>query len=148
MENLDITINGSQATYTMARTDGELGGTYTGTFVFKCYLSPLEQIQAGKEFRSLLGDLGQQANDTESNLAFALTQLKHRVIKSPPFWSSTLQDGPLAGNIPDLNILAIVLDASIRAEALFKEKIAKERDALLNKTIETGEKLLQEQQGE
>jgi hypothetical protein len=142
----DITLNGSEATWVMPRVDGELGGTYTGTFTFRCYLDPLRQLQSGREYRELLGSLAVQASDNEANLAFALTQLKHRIIKSPPFWSSTLQESGIAGNIGDLNVITLILDASIRAENLFKEKIQKERDELLNKTIEKGEELLAKEQ--
>ena len=45
----------------------------------------------------------------------------------------------------DLNIIAAVLDAAIRAEQIFKESIQKERDALLVRSIAAGEKLLQKQ---
>lgn len=145
MDNNDITLTGSTATWRMERMDGELGGTYSGTFVFKCYLTPLASLQAGKEYRSLLGELAIQASDAEANLAFALTTLKQRIISAPPFWTSTLQESGIAGNVGDLNIIAAVLDASIRAEQMFKESIQKERDSLLVRSIAAGEKLLQKQ---
>ena len=147
MDNNDILIEGSQATWRMPRMEGDLGGTYTGVFVFRTFLDPLRQIQAGKEYRALLGDLAINAGDAESNLAFALTQLKHRIIKAPPFWESTLQDSGIAGNVGDLNIIAAVLDAAIRSENLFKEKIQKERDAILERSIKVGEQLLPKEEG-
>ena len=141
----DIILEGSQATWKMLPTVGDLGGTYTGTFVFRCFLSPLEQLQAGREYRELLGGLGGQASESESSLSFALTQLKHRVIKSPPFWSSTLQDSGIAGNVGDLNIISMVLDASIRSESLFKARIQKERESLLDRSIKVAEEKLKEE---
>ena len=143
MENVDIVIDGSIATWTMAAVDGDLGGTYKGTFQFRTFLNPIQQLQAGREFRELLGNNPAFASDTESNLAFAISQLKQRIIKSPPFWSSAAQDGGVAGNIGDLNVIALVLDAAIRAEHAFKERITKEREAVLERAIQVGEALAQ-----
>jgi hypothetical protein len=139
--NNDITLEGSVATWRMDKMEGGIGGSYTGTFQFRTFLDPIRQLQAGKEYRSLLGELAVQASEEEGNLAFALVQLKHRILKSPPFWSSTLQDSGMEGNIGDLNVIAAVLDAAIRAENLFKEKMKSERDAVLNRSIKIAEEL-------
>ncbi len=139
----DIVITGSVAKWVLPPTQGDLGGTYTGSFTFRCYLTPLQSLQAGREFRELLGGLANQASDVESKLAFSLTQLSHRIIESPPFWTSTKQDGGIAGNLGDLNIISMVLDAAFRAETLFQERIQKERENLLNKTIQAAETQLQ-----
>lgn len=148
MENTDIVIDGSESTWVLPRTEGEMGGTYTGTFVFRCFLDPLRQLQAGREYRELLGSLSTQASDSEGNLAFALVQLKHRILKSPPFWTSTLQDSGMAGNVGDLNVISLVLDAAIRSENSFKEKVIKEREEILNRSIKVGEDLLHSQNTE
>jgi hypothetical protein len=140
--NTDITIDGYEASWAMPRLEGELG-TYTGVFKFKCYLNPISQLQAGRDYRELLGSLAAQATDGEANLAFALTQLKHRIVSAPPFWTSTAQDdGGIQGNIGDINVILAVLDAAIRSEQLFKDKIAKEREALLNRSIKVAEKIV------
>lgn len=144
----DIIIDGSHATWVMPRMDGNLGGTYTGRFVFKCFLLPTATLQAAREYRDLLGSLAVQATDAESDLAFALTQLKHRIISSPPFWSSTLQESGIAGNIGDLNVIASVLDAALRAESQFKANVLKERTEILDHTIKVGEDLLKSQNKE
>lgn len=142
MEN-DIILEGNVAIWRMQPVQGDLGGTYTGTFKFRTFLDPLRQLQAGKEFREYLGAQASQAPDSEANLAFALTQLKFRVISAPPFWTSTLQDSGISGNVGDLNVIALVLDSAIRAETLYKEKIAKERDEALERSIQAAEALLQ-----
>ena len=142
MDN-DILIEGSMATWVMPLSEGDLGGSYKGTFQFKTFLNPLEQLQAGKDFRELLGPNPQFATEVESRLAFSLTQLKQRIVKAPPFWSSALQDGGMAGNIGDLNIIGLVVDAAYRAENLFKERIAKERESILDRAIKVGEALAQ-----
>ena len=145
MTNTDITFDGSIATWTLPPTDGEVQGTYTGTFQFRAFLDPIRQLQAGREYRELLGPNGGMAAEHEGQMAFCLTQLKHRIIKAPPFWTSTLQDSSMAGNIPDLNILLIILDASIRSENAYKEKVAKERELALNRSIGIVEKILEDE---
>ena len=144
----EITITGNIATYVMPPTSSEILGTCTGTFQFKTYLTPLEEIQAGKELRALLGDLGSQASEKEIDCAFALVQLKYRVIKSPPFWSSTLQDSPYSGNIPDGNIIGMIINKAMRAETMYKELLFNERETILNHAIKKGEELLRKQSGQ
>jgi hypothetical protein len=145
MENTEMTIEGSTATWVMPRTDGELGGTYTGSFQFRCYLNPIQILQAGREYREFLGSLGAQASITEGHLAYALSQLKYRILKAPPFWTSTLQESGIQGNIGDLNVILVILDAAMDAEKIFKENAAKERESLLDRAIAAGEQRLAEQ---
>lgn len=140
--NTDITLEGQVATWNMKPTTGDLGGTYTGTFKFRCFLSPLQQLEAGREYREYLGNHAVLAEDIEAKLAGALSQLKQRVVKAPPFWTSSLQDSQVAGNIGDLNIIGLVLDAALRSEAIYLERIQKERDDLLERTIKAGEETL------
>ncbi len=142
MDNSDITINGSVATWNLPPTQGEVLGTYSGNFEFRCYLTPSQMLEAGREFRALLGNFAHQASETESNIAFAIAQLRFRIIKGPPFWESTKQNSSYAGDIPDLNILALILDRAIESENLFKINIQKERDLILERTIQAGEALL------
>ena len=138
----DITIEGSRATWVLPPTDGRMGGTYTGRFVFNCFLAPTDMLKAGRVYRSLLGEHAGMATTEEGHIAFALTQLKFRVVSAPPFWTSTLQDSEFSGNIGDLNIIGLVLDAAMEAEVAFKEKIVKEREALLERSIKVAEQLL------
>src|SRR5271165_3824267 len=99
MENkFNIIIENSTATWVMTPIQGELGGTYNGVFKFRCYLTPLQILSASKEHRELLGQYGGLATPIEENLSFALTQLKQRVLQSPPFWTSTLQESNMPGN--------------------------------------------------
>lgn len=142
MKNSEITLDNSISTWKMPLTQGSLGGSYTGTFTFKTFLDPLTQLQAGRELRELLGSLGGQATEVEWSLAYALTQLKHRILTAPPFWTSTQQSSGISGNVGDLNIIEIVMAAAMLSEQLFKEKIEKEREQILNNTIKTIENLL------
>lgn len=147
MDNNDIVLEGNTATWQMPLTEGEIHGTYSGTFQFRCFLDPIRQLQAGREYRDLLGPNAMMATDNEGNLAFALVQLKHRITKAPPFWTSTLQESNMAGNIGDLNVITLVLDASIRAETLYKEKVQKERDLILERSIKLAEEKIQKEKG-
>lgn len=141
MDNNEIVLTGNTAKWTLEPTQGEISGTYQGAFEFRCYLTPTQILEVGREFRSLLGGLPEHASSKEKNIAFALVELKYRVIKAPPFWNSTLQDSGYAGNIADLNILVLVLEKAMVSESLFQEKMQKERDQLLDLTIKSAEAL-------
>lgn len=145
MKNNEITLEGSIATWKMPLTQGSLGGSYTGTFTFKTFLDPLTQLQAGRELRELIGSLGNQASEVEWSLAYALTQLKHRVLTSPPFWTSTQQSSGISGNVGDLNIIELVIAAAMLSEQMFKEKIEKDREDTLTSTIKTVEETLKKE---
>lgn len=120
-DKFDIQIVGNEATWHM-RLEGNIEGTYTGTFKFRCYLTPSQKIAANREMRQMLGEQMALASQHEANLAFALTQLKYRVISSPPFWNT----GNLSGDIPDTNVIMAVLDAAVAAELQYLDQI-KER---------------------
>jgi hypothetical protein len=145
MENTDIVIENSTATWRMENKQGEFGGTYSGTFKFRVFLSPTQQLQAGREYREFLGQYSSLATTLELNLAFALTQLKYRILSAPPFWTSTFQDSGMDGNIKDYNIIYDVLDAATRAQEMFKKSVEKERKELLEESIKSAETLLKKQ---
>jgi hypothetical protein len=127
----DLVLNSDgTATFTL-REDGDISGTYAGTFVFKCYLTPLDTLSAGKLYRDLLGPHFSAISDTEHFIATALSQLAKRIVKSPPFWNT---DSMIAGNIPDLNILTLVLDRSLAAELAYKELLKEKRDQALERS--------------
>jgi hypothetical protein len=139
MTDNDFTLDGSTATYILPPTQGDIQGTYTGTFVFRCFLDPIRQLQAGREYREYLGKHAVLATEVDDNLSFALSQLKHRILKAPPFWTSTIQDSGIAGNLPDLNIIVLILQAAMRAENLYKEKMVELRESILDRTIKVAE---------
>lgn len=124
LERSDIIIEGNTALWDL-RLDGDINGTYTGTFRFKCYLNPLQQIAADRERRELLGNQPLYAGDHESLLAYALTQLKYRIITAPPFWASS--NSSFAGDIADENIISAVLDAALGAEVKYKTLLKKKK---------------------
>ena len=149
MSDTDLMIEGHTAIWSIPPgTQGDIGGTYSGQFKFKTYLSPMQMLAANKEYREMLGANASSASEHDGYLAYALTQLKYRVISSPPFWTTPQQNGAMAGSIPDENVILAVLDAAVRAETVFKAKMASERDSVLKRTITIAEEMLTKEQGE
>lgn len=136
LERSDLIVEGNTATWDM-RLEGDIQGTYAGSFRFKCYLSPLQQIAANREFREIMGPNPTFASEHESFLAYALTQLKYRIVTAPPFWNSQ-SPASLSGDIADENIIAAVLDAALGAEIKYKSQLKKKKlDAVARAKVAT-----------
>lgn len=143
----DLILKGDRAVWTM-KMEGNVLGTYIGTFVFRCFLTPLQRVAAGREQRELLGKYGENAPELESFLAFALTQLKHRIVEAPPFWSKSLTEDGYEGNLPDENVISTVLDAAVEAELQYKEHLKTKREVALKKAKEVAEKIKIDQESQ
>ena len=133
----DILIEGGQATWEM-RLEGDIQGTYSGTFKFRCFLTPTQRLAAGREHRELLGSNPTLATEHDDNLAFSLSQLKHRIISAPPFWTSN----GIAGDLPDENIIDSVLDAAIAAELKYKAQLKQKKGDAIERAKKAAERLL------
>jgi hypothetical protein len=114
----DIIITANQAVWEF-RIDGDYSGTFTGTFKFRCYLTPTQRIAVGREQRELLGSIANLAADDESTFAMMLTHLKYRVLEAPPFWSANTGFG-YAGDLLDENVLTQVFVTALDAELKYK----------------------------
>ena len=136
----DIVIQGNVATWTM-KLEGDVLGTYTGTFQFKCYLTPVETISAGRDYRSLLGPNPAFASENESFLAYSLSQLKYRIISAPPFWATDKNNG-FNGDIPDTYIVQAVLEAATDAEVIYRSQLNQRKKDSIERAIKAAEKLL------
>lgn len=134
----EIVIDGTTATWQM-KLDGDVNGTYSGTFKFRCTMSPTQRIAAGREMRELLGPQALLATDNESNLAFALTQLKHRVLEAPPFWKT---GGQYDGDILDSNIIMAVLDAAVTAEVKYIKSLKEKKLSAIERAKAAAERAL------
>jgi hypothetical protein len=143
----DLQLVGTQATWTM-RKEGFLSGTYTGTFTFRCYLTPLQKISAGREQRQLLGEsrtwIETPEYERESFLAYALTQLKYRIISSPPWWAVAGVNKSHEGDIPDEEVIEEVLNAAMRSQLKY-EKTLQERKENALKRANDGAKIMEEE---
>jgi hypothetical protein len=121
----DITIENDTALWSITH-QGEIGGTYLGTFRFKTFLTPSQVLEADRDFRELIGPNAQFAATNAENIAYALAQLKQRVIDSPPFW----KDGSRfpGSSIKDLDALQLVLEASIMAEVKYRKVLTEKHE--------------------
>jgi len=141
----DISINGSTATYTIDM-NSDLLGLVTGSFTFRCFLTPTQTLAASREYRQLLGEHPLSASQREDDLAFALTQLKYRITAAPSFWTETLQTGPYAGDLGDDVVILAVLRAAVDAQVLHKAQAAKKRQVSLERALEASKRALEKQQ--
>lgn len=118
----DIIIEGETAIWNINFT-APIGGTYQGTFKFRCYLTPIQIIDADREFRSLIGDYATKIVDQQAeNYSYSLSQLKQRVIQAPPFWDDGQSRIP-GGNIKDREVILHIFEAAIQAELKFRAMI-------------------------
>ena len=130
-------ITETTATYPMNLVGSRTGETYIGEFKFKCLLTPIEKIEADKQYRKLLGENMIMASDTAKSLAFALSQLQFRILEAPPFWDSRVLGG---SHIMDDNIIIEAFNKSVEAEEQFMEAVqkkAKEIEERLQKAIKS-----------
>lgn len=143
-EYADIILEGNTATWEM-KEEGDVQGTFTGKFRFRCFLTPTQKIAANREYRELMGDNIVMAPEHESFLAYSLTQLKYRIIDSPPFWQSTLKTSGIAGDLPDENIITIVLNAAVNSELKYKDGIKDKKLEALERAKKAAERMLSQQ---
>lgn len=106
---------------------GTVNGTYMGSFKFRCYLTPTQEIAADREYRELLGANPAFASEHVSFTAYALTQLKYRVVSAPPFWASTMSSSGYSGDLPDQEVLAAVLNAAMECEVTYRDQLKKQK---------------------
>jgi hypothetical protein len=143
-ERPDILIDGNTATWEL-KLQGEIQGTYIGVFKFRCFLTPTQQLSAGREYRELLGTNPTSASEHESLLAYSLSQLKYRIIEAPPFWTSSLASSSFSGDLPDENVISAVLDAAINAEIKYKKQMKSRKLEAIDKAKKAAEKMLKQQ---
>jgi hypothetical protein len=135
----DIVIEGTTASWSI-HMEGDVSGTFNGTFRFKCFLTPTERIAANREMRALLGEHPMLVPEHESFLAYALTQLKYRIITAPPFWKSG--ESGWAGDLPDSNVISEVLNAAVEAEVKYKDELNKRKLEHLDRAKKAAEAIL------
>jgi hypothetical protein len=135
VEEFCMQLEGSEAKFEFNIVGKTTKESYMGKFKVKCILSPLEEIEADKTYRDLLGNNYHLADSSIKEKAFALSQLKFRVIEYPPFWDNDYIGG---GHIVDSNVILEVIELAIQAQEKyveFKEKEMKQRQDLLTKAI-------------
>jgi len=118
----DMDIFSGTASFSVSIDASSNKQTYNGLFKVKCILSPLEYINSDSLYRELLGKTNpQMASEYVSNLCYALSQLKYRMIESPT-WFKT-DSVSLDGSDIDDKILMHILDLAVGAENEYRTKI-------------------------
>lgn len=123
----DIVIEGSNAVFEL-NMSAPIGGTYMGTFKFRCTLTPIQIVDADRDYRDLIGAQPSLVNETADNLSFSLSQLKQRVISSPSFWTENSGRFP-GGGVRDLEVISKVLEAAFLAESKFRKLLVEKHEA-------------------
>ncbi len=125
------------ATFTI-KVDGDVTkNTYIGTFKVHCVLNSLDEVNSGKLYRELLGKNLEYATEREKNTAFALSQLKYRIVEEAPFWTHPVLGG---SDIKDLNIIEDILGKAIEAQESYvkiQNEEYKKRQEILSKLIKS-----------
>ncbi len=106
---------------------GEISGEkYQGTFEVRKVLTPAQKAQADVERRNFLGNpLAGEAVDPETaELAFAISQLKVRIVKAPKWY----QESNNLKNFIDNNVLVELVNKVIEIEINFKKSIKEKAD--------------------
>lgn len=142
----DVVLENNKAIYNLDQV-GEIGGTYKGIFEFRCFLNPVQYIAADREYRELLGSNPALSDPHADSLAYALIQLKYRIVKAPPFWYSdeTLIPG---GSTPDREIISLLLSAATEAEVKFRKSVLNKQEESVNKLKAIIEKRKEEAQAD
>jgi len=134
----DVTLNTDGTANFYLTYESEVLGTVTGPFVFKCQITPLEFLTIGRDHRNLLGPNIKDVSETEYAIGLYLSQLKTRIIKSPPFWTSAPN---YPGNINDFNLISFLFEKALSAEILYKDQLKKKREEALQ-TAQNAVKLI------
>ena len=147
LKRSDLAIEGNVATWTLGM-EGSILGTYAGIFKFKCYLTPSEQLAAGRLYRELLGPNAALAFSAEDNAAYMLSQLKYRVVSAPPFWHSSVGVDGIAGDVPDQAVLEAILEAAVASQFKYMALLQQRKYEMLKKAKAAAEKALAKKDGD
>ena len=147
-------ITDTHATFTVHINGESTMQTYMGEFKVKCLLSPYDQIQADKMYRELLGDQLLYASDNAKTHAFALSQLKYRIIEFAPFFANPNQPSVPGGHLQDGNVLFEVLNKAIEAQEKYMEQTQEQaekmeqrlKEAIQNKSLKREEEKIEEEE--
>lgn len=141
----DLKIEGNTVRWDI-NAAGNVLGKYTGTFTFKCFLTPTEKLAVGRLYRQLLGNNAVLALEHEDNMAFTMSQLAYRVVSGPPFWKSSVGVDGIAGDIPDTNVLDIILEGALAAEFKYLALIEQKKEKVLQRAKKTAEAISEDKQ--
>ena len=127
-------IEDNMGIFVISEFDEEENQTYIGEFKVKLILSPLDILASDRDYRELIGNTNPfMATNDATNIAFALSQLKYRIVSAPVFWEAST--GYRAGHVPK-RILYSVLDKSLELQERFKRSKKEEMEKIQSKLAE------------
>ena len=139
-------FEGSKAYFDYSGLGKDTNESYMGEFCVKTIISPLDSIKIDRLYRELLGSINPHlASDATQNYAFALSQLKYRVLEMPEFFKNKELDG---GHL-DASVLVEIINLAIEAEEEYKneqEKKIQQIQAMLASKIKKKEIVKQEEE--
>lgn len=135
----DFRFDGSVAEFDYHGVGDRTNTTYMGVFRVKTIVSPMDMIRADRLYRELIGSINpHMASKETQNFAFALSQLKVRILEAPDFY----KNNDLDGSHLDSNVLIDIINKAIDAEEDYKKQIdnkLKEMQELLSRRIRNNE---------
>lgn len=144
VEENDVTIDAHGVASWDLNIFAPIGGTYMGHFKFRTVLSPLQEIEADRDYRDLLGKNAEFAATYVENFAYALAQLRQRVISAPPFWMDGISKFP-GSQIRDKEVLEVVLEAAVTAEVKYRKSLSDKHKTAVERLAKALEKKEQEE---
>jgi hypothetical protein len=135
----EFIFDGSLALVLVTVTDGRTQMEQKGYFKFQCLLEPMQVIGQDALYRDLIGPRPHEADRFAARLAFALAQLKFRVVEGPEWWRKGKDD--LWGTKCDFQVIQGVLDLSVEAEEIYLKRLsdsAEEARNAIGKKIDSG----------
>lgn len=135
----EFRFEGSKAYFDYQGVGSKTNETYLGEFCVKTILSPLDYLKVDRLYRELLGSVNPHLASKEAqNYAFALSQLRQRIVEAPAFFKNKELDG---GHL-DSNVLVDIINKAIDAEEEYKKQQdakIKQMQEILTKRIKNKE---------
>jgi len=138
INEIRIDMEKEQATFTIDAIGSFDKKRYVAGFVVKAFLNPIDRISADKLRRELLGPNPESAGSEEKTMAFALAQLKYRVIEAGPFWFKGSDIGGAA--LKNDNIIYHVFNLATKAEEEYGKLLSQEAEQMekaLNNSLDS-----------
>jgi len=150
LEGTSLTVNSDgTAKFSVNMVGNKTMQTYIGDFECSCVLSAIDYVNAHKDFVSTIGIANRVLTDPDE-VAYALIQLKYRLNKWGPFWST---DGAAlnGSHLRDYNVILHINKMCEKAEIEYekmmkaeyektKDKIAKQREEFIKRQMEEAAK--------
>jgi hypothetical protein len=130
-DEVSVELDKGIASYELVMS-GQILGTYTGKFSFRCAVTPMQFLEADRDYRELLGRNGELASTHADSIAYSLAHLRQRIVEAPPFWN---EFGSKFGgaHIKDHEVVDRILKVSVVAENKYRKLLNDKHSAAINK---------------